>query len=70
MAISAEDQIIHYLKDKVGLAEADALVAAWKRETADSVLQFAEQEDGHLATASASVYVKGIRDAAKHIIEQ
>lgn len=30
MAISAEDQIIHYLKDKVGLAEADRLIAALK----------------------------------------
>lgn len=32
MAISAEDQIIHHLKDKVGLAEADRLVAQLKRD--------------------------------------
>ncbi|WP_055693348.1 hypothetical protein [Streptomyces prasinopilosus] len=30
MAISAEDQIIHHLKDKVGLARADELVAELK----------------------------------------
>lgn len=30
MAISAEDEIIHYLKDKVGLARADELVAELK----------------------------------------
>ncbi|GGX36491.1 hypothetical protein [Streptomyces noursei] len=34
MAINAEDQIIHYLKDKVGLAAADKLVAELKREQA------------------------------------
>lgn len=30
--MTAEDQIIHYLKEKVGLAEADRLVAAFKEE--------------------------------------
>lgn len=30
MAISAEDQIMHYLKDKVGLARADELVSEVK----------------------------------------
>jgi hypothetical protein len=33
VAISAEDQIIHHLKDKVGLARADALVAELKEST-------------------------------------
>ncbi|MFE9461735.1 hypothetical protein [Streptomyces californicus] len=32
MAISAEDQIIHHLKDSVGLAEADRLVAELQRQ--------------------------------------
>ena len=32
MAVSAEDQIIHYLKDKVGLARADELVAELKAQ--------------------------------------
>ncbi|MFJ6238908.1 hypothetical protein ACIQH0_33055 [Streptomyces griseus] len=32
MAISAEDQIIHHLKDSIGLAEADRLVAELKRK--------------------------------------
>ncbi|WP_327335139.1 hypothetical protein [Streptomyces anulatus] len=32
MTISAEDQIIHHLKDRVGLAEADRLVAELKRQ--------------------------------------
>jgi hypothetical protein len=30
--VTAEDQIIHYLKDKVGLAEADRLIANLKEE--------------------------------------
>ncbi|NEB92417.1 hypothetical protein [Streptomyces bauhiniae] len=34
MSISAEDQIIHYLKDKIGLAKADELVAVLKLEQA------------------------------------
>ncbi|MGW4270825.1 hypothetical protein ACWEGQ_00305 [Streptomyces seoulensis] len=33
MTIRAEDQIIHYLKDKIGLAKADELVAELKAET-------------------------------------
>lgn len=33
MAISAEDQIIHHLKDKVGLARADELVAELKEDS-------------------------------------
>lgn len=32
MAISAEDQIIHHLKDKLGLARADQLVAELKEQ--------------------------------------
>jgi hypothetical protein len=32
MAISAEDKIIHYLKDKIGLARADELVAELKEQ--------------------------------------
>ncbi|MEU1043950.1 hypothetical protein ABZ400_02185 [Streptomyces sp. NPDC005897] len=32
MAISAEDKIIHYLKDQVGLARADELVAELKAQ--------------------------------------
>lgn len=32
MSISAEDQIIHHLKDKVGLARADELVAELKEQ--------------------------------------
>lgn len=32
MAISAEDQIIHHLKDKVGLTRADELVAELKEQ--------------------------------------
>jgi hypothetical protein len=31
VAISAEDQIIHHLKDKIGLARADELVTELKR---------------------------------------
>ncbi|MET9119612.1 hypothetical protein ABZX38_36205 [Streptomyces longwoodensis] len=34
MAVSAEDQIIHHLKDAVGLLRADQLVAALKSEQA------------------------------------
>lgn len=67
MAISAEDQIIHYLKDKVGLAKADELLSTLKREIAASLHEFAEQEDAHLATTSATVYVQGIRDAADRV---
>jgi len=33
MPISAEDQIIHHLKDKVGLARADELVAEVKENS-------------------------------------
>ncbi|MFJ9420669.1 hypothetical protein [Streptomyces sp. NPDC101249] len=32
MTVTAEDQIIHYLKDKVGLTRADELVAQLKAE--------------------------------------
>lgn len=70
MAISAEDQIVHYLKDKVGLARADELVGKLKREIAESLHQFADQEDGQLSNTSAAAYVKGIHDAANRITEQ
>lgn len=41
--MSAEDQVIHYLKDRVGLVGADSLVAQLKRETSATVaLQQAE----------------------------
>jgi hypothetical protein len=70
MAISAEDQIIHYLKEKVGLTKADELVGTLKREIAESLHQFADQEDGQLTTTSASAYVQGVRDAANRIIEK
>ncbi|WP_446458675.1 hypothetical protein [Streptomyces rochei] len=70
MTIRAEDQIIHYLKDKVGLAEADRLVAELKGQIAASLREFADQEDAHLATTSASVYVQGIRDAAARVTEK
>lgn len=37
MAITAEDQIIHHLKDKVGLTEADKLVAQFKAEVLEEI---------------------------------
>ncbi|GFH34268.1 hypothetical protein [Streptomyces pacificus] len=70
MAISAEDQIIHYLKDKVGLAKADELVAGLRGEIAASLREFADQEDAHLAHTSASAYVRGIRDAADRVTDK
>lgn len=70
MAISAEDEIIHHLKDNVGLAKADELVAALKRGIAQSLHQFADQEDGQLTNTPAAAYVKGIHDAANRITEQ
>ncbi|MFG3660220.1 hypothetical protein [Streptomyces sp. NPDC047706] len=70
MAISAEDQIIHHLKDKVGLAKADELVTGLKEEIAASLREFADQEDAHLAKTSASVYVQGIRDAADRVTDK
>ena len=74
MTIKAEDLIIHYLKDKVGLREADRLVARLKGEVGTEIVTetraFADQEDAHLATTSASVYVQGIRDTADRIAEK
>lgn len=43
MAISAEDQIIHHLKDKVGLVEADRLVAALKAQCTQEALDRAAE---------------------------
>lgn len=74
MTIKAEDQIIHHLKDKVGLPEEDRLVAALKREVGVEIVAearaFADQEDAHLITTFASVYVHGILDTADRIAEK
>lgn len=50
MAISAEDQIIHHLKDKIGLTGADTLMAQLraqivKQVAAEPIPEFAPGED-------------------------
>jgi len=43
MAISAEDQIIHHLKDTVGLTRADELVAELKEQRGEETLRLAAE---------------------------
>jgi hypothetical protein len=45
----------------------DGALCLHAQELATLQREFADQEDGHLATTSASVYVHGIRDAADRI---
>ncbi|WP_032761202.1 hypothetical protein [Streptomyces alboviridis] len=61
MAISAEDMIIHHLKDKVGLAEADKLVARLKAETLEAAAESSAQtvdltnaDTGHITIGDSS----------------
>jgi hypothetical protein len=43
---------------------ANQLLDAFAHQLAEQVLEFADQEEGHLTTAASAEYVQGIRDAA------
>ncbi|MEV5433910.1 hypothetical protein [Streptomyces sp. NPDC052701] len=61
MALSAEDQIIHHLKDKIGLARADQLVAELK-------LEQARADAERLRELPLSGVEGGIRDVLANLI--
>ncbi|BBB01108.1 hypothetical protein RVR_8363 [Actinacidiphila reveromycinica] len=60
MAVGAYD----HARDEALL---DTLVAAVRRHDAETVREFADQEEGLLAQPKAAVYVQGIRDGADRI---
>ncbi|MGX1632692.1 hypothetical protein ACWGUL_01340 [Streptomyces albidoflavus] len=84
MAISAEDQIIHHLKDKVGLDRADELVAELKEETKSyrkAILKDRADENRELrrdAARAVELIERGdieqakslLRSVSRHVAEQ
>jgi hypothetical protein len=64
------DEVVYALKVSGALrreeisVEANKLIDAFAHELAEKQRAFAEQEDAHLRSTSATIYVQGIRDAA------
>ncbi|MFF5471058.1 hypothetical protein [Streptomyces achromogenes] len=61
---SAREALIRSVYSKLSQNQMEKLVDAYAHELAEQQRTFADQEDAHLETTSAAVYVQGVRDGA------